>query len=262
MLQLYGGSSPNVKKVSILLEELELAHEYRQVFVWQGENYSAEFTRLNPMRKIPVLVDPAGPDGKPCTVFESGAILIYLAEKSGRFLPRDGAERYAVIQWLMVQMAGIGPLFGQFTHFRRFAPSSGNEYALSRYETASRRLLESLDLQLATNRHVAGEAYSIADMAVYPWTANRAKVWGGDWSGYRNVWRWHDEVSARPAVQRMLEAYKAIEAGDAEAGMRASADDTDRFMGRGRYALGTTSAQAGDTSDGNFYAQFQAKEPR
>jgi GST-like protein len=235
MMLLYGGSSPNVKKVSIMLEELEQPHEYRAINCMRGENYTDEFGRLNPVRKIPVLVDPDGPDGKPCTVFESGAILIYLAEKSGRFLAHDGAARYAALQWLMVQMSGIGPLFGQFTHFRRFAPP-GNDYALARYETAARRMLESLDAQLAANQYVAGDSYSIADMAIYPWTRNRPKVWGGDWSRYANVWRWFDEVDRRPAVVRMNEAYKAIEAREQEEGLKASADEIDRFLGRGRFS--------------------------
>lgn len=261
MLQLYGGSSPNVRKVSILLEELELPHDYRQVFVWKGENYSPEFARMNPLKKIPVLVDSDGPGGRPCTVFESGAILIYLAEKHGRFLPASGSARYAVLQWLMVQMAGIGPMFGQFTHFRRFAPG-GNDYALSRYETQARRMFEALDTQLASNAHVAGEEYSIADMAIYPWTANRDKVWGGVWDQYRNFTRWFETMHARPAVQRMLESYKVIEARDAEAGLSATGEDTDRFMGRGNFAQSSVTAEAGSTADGNFYARFQAKEPR
>jgi len=256
---LYGGSSPNVKKVSIMLEELEQPHEFRDVFVMKGENFAPEFARLNPLRKIPVLVDPDGPEGKACTVFESGAILIYLAEKSARFLPKAGAARYAVLQWLMVQMGGIGPMFGQFTHFRRFAPP-GNDYSLSRYETATRRLFESLDEQLAANAYVAGPEYSIADMAIYPWTANRPKVWGGDWSQYRNVWRWFEEVDARPAVKRMVAAYKAVEARHEKAGLEATPEIIDRFMGRGKFAQSTVAAEAGDTKDGNFYARFQAKE--
>jgi GST-like protein len=256
---LYGGSSPNVKKVSIMLEELAQPHEYHAINCMRGENYSAEFAQLNPVRKIPVLVDPQGPGGKPCTIFESGAILIYLAEKSGKFLPAQGAARYAVLQWLMVQMSGIGPLFGQFTHFRRFAPP-GNDYALARYETAARRMLESLDEQLARNAYVAGDDYSIADMAIYPWTRNRSKVWGGDWSRYASVWRWFEAVDRRPAVARMNEAYKAIEAREQEQGLKASADDIDRFLGRGRFSQSTVTAEAGDTNSGNFYAQFQARD--
>jgi GSH-dependent disulfide-bond oxidoreductase len=258
MIKLYGGSSPNVKKVSIMLEELELPHEYLAVNCMKGENYAAEFAQLNPLRKIPVLVDGDGPGNKPCTVFESGAILIYLAEKSRCFLPAGGAARYAVLQWLMVQMSGIGPLFGQFTHFRRFAPP-GNDYALARYETASRRMLESLDEQLAQQRYVAGDDYSIADMAIYPWTRNRPKVWGGDWSRYTNVWRWFEEVDKRPAVARMNQAYQAIEAREQQEGLKASADDIDRFLGRGRFSQSTVAAEAGDPN-GNFYAQFQARD--
>ena len=263
MLTLYGGSSPNVRKVSILLEELELAHDYQMVYVWKGENYTPAFERMNPVKKIPVLVDPDGPpgaDGQPCTVFESGAILFYLAEKHGRFLPATGAARYAVMQWLMVQMAGIGPMFGQFTHFRRFAPGQ-NDYALARYETQARRMFEALDLQFSKNAYVAGSEYSIADMAIYPWTANRAKVWGGQWDQYKHFTRWFESVHARPAVQRMLEKYKEVEARDAEAGLSASTDETDRFMGRGKFAQSTVKAEAGNTEDGNFYDKFQAKKP-
>lgn len=141
MLTLYGGSSPNVRKVSILLEELELPHDYKMVYVWKGENYTPEFERMNPVKKIPVLVDPDGPrgaDGQPCTVFESGAILFYLAEKHGRFLPASGAARYAVMQWLMVQMAGIGPMFSS-SHTPGALRPGQNDYALARYETQARR---------------------------------------------------------------------------------------------------------------------------
>ena len=261
MLQLYGGSSPNVRKVSILLEELEAPHDYRQVYVWKGENYTPEFERMNPVKKIPVLVDPDGAEGKPVTVFESGAILIYLAEKYRRFLPASGAARYAALQWLMVQMAGIGPMFGQFTHFRRFAPG-GNDYSLARYETQARRLFEALDLRLADNAYLAGDEYSIADMAVYPWTANRAKVWGGNWDQYRNVTRWWESVHARPAVQRMLEKYRKVEADDNAVGLSAEPENVDRFMGRGKYSLASVSNDAGDTTGGNFYARYQAQDKR
>jgi GST-like protein len=235
MLTLYGGSSPNVRKVSILLEELELAHEYHHVNVSGGELYMPQFARLNPMRKIPVLVDSEGPGGEPCTVFESGAILIYLAEKTGRFLPASGAARYAVLEWLMVQMSSIGPAFGQFTHFRRFAPGD-NAYALSRYETQAVTLFEILDARLAQSPFLASEAYSIADMATYPWIDNRHNTWGGSIAPFTNVQRWFDQLSARPAVQRMREAYKAIDARSAQNRLGAPEDNFDQFMGRGDYA--------------------------
>ena len=258
MLTLYGGSSPNVRKVSILLEELELPHAYRHMDVGAGDLWTTEFERLNPLKKIPVLTDADGPGGQPCTIFESGAILIYLAEKSGRFLPSSGAARYAVLQWLMVQMAEIGPAFGQFTHFRRFAPGA-NDYALSRYETQAVTLFETLDGRLAQSRHLAGEDYSIADMATYPWVANRHNTWGGGIDSFANVKRWFDALTARPAIQRMLEAYKSIEAESARSRLAASDDNTDRFMGRGAYAKRWPLDAEGAPRADNLYDQVQQR---
>jgi GST-like protein len=255
MLTLYGGASPNVKKVSILLEELELDHDFQQVDVSGGENHTPEFTRLNPLKKIPVLVDSDGPQGEPCTVFESGAILIYLAEKSGRFLPASGPGRYAVLQWLMVQMASIGPSFGQFTHFRRFAPGV-QDYALSRYETQAVGLFETLDERLAQSPFLAGGDYSIADMATYPWIANRHNTWGGGIDSFAHVRRWFDGLTARPAIQRMLQAYKGIDARSSQLTLAATGDDMDRFMGRGDYAKRWAADAAAPRAD-NLYDQVQ-----
>jgi len=256
MLTLYGGFSPNVRKVSIMLEELELEHDFRQLNVNRGDHHAAEFVRLNPMKKIPVLIDSDGPGGAPITVFESGAILIYLAEKYGRFLPSSGPERYAVLQWLMVQMASIGPAFGQFTHFRRFAPGE-HEYARSRYETQAVELFETLDGRLAQSTYIAGEDYSIADIATYPWIANRHNTWGGGIESFPNVRRWFDLLNERPAIQRMLLAYKPIEAQAARDWQTASADDTDRFMGRGAYAKHWPGADSTAPRADNLYDQVQ-----
>jgi GST-like protein len=256
MLTLYGGSSPNVRKVSILLEEVELEHDYRHMNVHGGELYTADFARLNPMKKIPVLVDSEGPQGEPCTVFESGAILIYLAEKTRRFLPASGASRYCVLQWLMVQMASIGPSFGQFTHFRRFAPGV-HEYALRRYETQAVTLFETLDERLAESQFLGGEDYSIADMATYPWIANRHNTWGGGIESFTNVQRWFDLLTARPAVQRMLQAYAVIQKSSTESMLQATPEETDRFMGRGRYAKSWPGADAQSPRAENIYDRVQ-----
>ena len=171
MIDLYALTSPNVRKVYLMLEELELPYKEIFVDVWKGDNYKPEFRKLNPNGKIPVIVDHDGPGGKPYTVFESGAILMYLADKTGRFLPKDTAARYEVIQWLMIQLTGVGPMFGQLTHFKKFAPP-GNDYSLSRYQTEVLRLYDVLEARLGGSAWLGGPDYSIADIATFPWTAN------------------------------------------------------------------------------------------
>lgn len=235
MIELHGMSSPNVQKVNIMLEELGLPYTLKRVDVWRGENFLPEFTALNPNRKVPVIVDTDGPDGKPCTVFESGAILIYLAEKTGRFLPATGAARYQVLEWLSVQMCGIGPMFGQYTHFRMFAPK-GNDYAESRYRTQAIRLFETLDARLAQFPYLGGEDYSIADIATFPWTRDRSGKWGGDWDIYPNFQRWFDRVAARPAVRRMIETMDRVWAEDLTSINGAPVEIVDRLLGRGDFA--------------------------
>jgi GST-like protein len=232
MLTLFGMSTPNVQKVLIMLEEAGLDYTVRRLDVWKGENYTPEFTRLNPVRKVPVLVDD-GPE--PCTVFESGAILVYLAEKTGRFLPRQGAPRYAVLQWLMVQMSGVGPMFGQYTHYKYYAPP-GNDYSESRYKTQVTRFFEAMDTRLGESEYLGGD-YSIADMAVFPWTRDRNAKWGGNWEQqFPNVWRWHARVKARPAVARMVAVCDRMVAEDAVSIQNASQSIKDRFLGRGEFA--------------------------
>ncbi len=147
MIDFYGLTSPNVQKIFIMLEECGLPYNFKPVDVWASAQHSAEFAKLNPNKKIPVIVDHEGPGGKPYTVFESGAILMYLAEKTGKFMPKDMAKKYDVIQWLMVQMSGIGPAFGNFTHFNLFAPKP-NDYSFSRYKTEMLRLYDLLDERL------------------------------------------------------------------------------------------------------------------
>jgi GST-like protein len=234
MITLYGMSSPNVQKVQILLEETGLPYRLQRIDVWKGENFTPEFIAMNPNKKVPVLIDPDGPDG-PLTVFESGAILIYLAERTGRFLPATGAARYAVLQWLAVQLTGIGPMFGQYSHFRNFAPK-GNDYAESRYKTQAARLFDVLDQRLGQARYLGGDEYSIADISTFPWTRDRNAKWGGEWDVYPNFRRWYEEVKARPAVQRMMAVMDEEWEADKRSIAAAPPDMTDRLLGRGKFA--------------------------
>lgn len=200
MIDLYTWGTPNGRKVSIMLEEVGLPYRVHAIDIMKGDQFTPEYVAINPNSKIPAIVDQDGPGGAPFSVFESGAILIYLAEKTGRFLPTDPAGRYGALQWLMFQMGGFGPMLGQAHHFRRFAPEQ-IPYAVERYSKEAKRLYGVLDKRLAEAEYVAAE-YSIADMALYPWTQR------ADWQGidiaaeFPNVKRWADSLTARPAVQK------------------------------------------------------------
>jgi GST-like protein len=189
MIDFYALTSPNVQKIFILLEELALPYNLIPVDVWKGDQFQPDFLKLNPNGKIPVIVDHEGPGGKPYTVFESGAILLYLAEKTGRFLPTDMAKRYEVMQWLMIQLTGIGPMFGQLTHFKMFAPKDGNEYSLTRYHSEVKRLYELLEKRLAQEPYLGGDDYTVADIATFPWTRNHDQH-GVPWADNPNLARW------------------------------------------------------------------------
>jgi GST-like protein len=212
-IQLYSLPTPNGVKASIMLEETGLASEVHLVNFQSKDQMSPEFMSLNPNNKIPAILDPKGPEGKPLTLFESGAILVYLAEKSGKFMPRDAAGRYEALQWLMFQMGGIGPMFGQLGFFHKFA---GKDYEdkrpRDRYVAESRRLLSVLDQRLEGRDWILGDAYSIADIATFPWVRNLAGFYGaGDlvgFSDFRNIARVLDAFVARPAVARGLEIPK------------------------------------------------------
>src|SRR5580700_7353621 len=203
MIDFYALTSPNVRKIFIMLEEIELPYKTIPVDVWKGDNYDPEFRQINPNGKIPVIVDNEGPGGRPYTVIESGAILMYLADKTGRFLPREMAGRYEVIQWLMVQLTGVGPMFGQLTHFKLFAPP-GSDYSLSRYQTEVRRLYDVLEQRLAASAYLGGPDYTIADMAT---NHQRQDV---SFDDKPNLARWHDAIAARPAVQRAIRKVEAM----------------------------------------------------
>jgi GST-like protein len=202
MLDLYFWTTPNGYKVTILLEELGLPYRVVPVHIGKGEQFNLEFLKINPNNKIPALVDHQAPDGKPFALFESGAIMMYLAEKSGwRFMPADLRRRYEVVEWLMFQMGGIGPMLGQTHHFRRYAKEQ-IPYAIERYTNEATRLYRVLDKRLGETEYLAGD-YSIADMAVYPWL--RPYKWQGqDIAAWPNLQRWYNAVRARPAVQRGL----------------------------------------------------------
>jgi GSH-dependent disulfide-bond oxidoreductase len=207
-LQLYSLPTPNGVKVSIMLEETGLAYEPHLVSFDTNDQLSPEFLSLNPNNKIPAIIDPNGPDGKPLPLFESGAILLYLAEKTGQFLPRDAAARYQAIQWLMFQMGGVGPMFGQVGFFHKFA---GKDYEdkrpRDRYVSEARRLLAVLDKHLESRAWIMDE-YSIADIATFPWINNLVKFYGaGELVGieqFANVNRVLDKFLSRPAVARGL----------------------------------------------------------
>ncbi len=202
MIDLYSWPTPNGHKVHILLEELDLPYRIHGVNIGTGEQFKPEFLRISPNNKIPALVDPDGPGGTPITLFESGAMLIYLAEKTGRFLPASGTARYTTLQWLMWQMGGLGPMLGQAHHFRIYAPEK-IDYAVGRYTNEAKRLYGVMDARLASSTYLAGDDYTIADMAAFPWCRSASNQ-GVDWADYPHAKRWFDAIAARPAVQRGL----------------------------------------------------------
>jgi GST-like protein len=200
MIDLYTFTSPNGRKVSIALEELGLPYTARFVDITKGEQFKPEFLALNPNNKIPAIVDHEGPGGQPFTVFESGAILLYLAEKTGKLLPADVRGRTEAVQWLMFQMSGVGPMLGQLTHFQRYAKEK-LPYAIERYTKESERLLGVLDKHLGQHEYLARE-YSLADIAMYPWLVIAQQFFPELFTSVASVRQYMDRVGARPAVQR------------------------------------------------------------
>ena len=200
MITVYSWPTPNGHKVHIMLEECGLAYQALPVNIGTGEQFAPEFLKISPNNKIPALVDPEGPDGKPLTLFESGAILLYLAGKTGKLLPKTDRQKYAVLQWLMFQMGSVGPMLGQTHHFRLYAPEK-IDYAINRYSNETKRLYGVMDKQLATSAYIAGRSYSIADIAIFPWLRNWHNQ-GIDWADFPHLKEWFDRIAARPAVQR------------------------------------------------------------
>ena len=202
MIELHVWPTPNGLKISIMLEECNLPYKAIPVDIRIGDQFKPDFLKISPNNKIPAIIDTEGPDGKAVAVFESGAILMYLADKCGLFLPKDTAERYQVIQWLFFQMASVGPMFGQFNHFTGdVAPEL--PYAINRYANESNRLMGVIDRRLQEASYIAGD-YSIADMAIFPWVRSYTRK-TKNLGDFPNAKRWFNAVDARPAVKRGLE---------------------------------------------------------
>jgi len=200
MIDVYSWATPNGHKIHIMLEECKLSYRAHPVDIGQGDQFKPEFLAISPNNKIPAMTDSDGPDGKPISLFESGAMLVYLAGKTGKFLGKTDRERYNTLQWLMFQMGGFGPMLGQAHHFRNYA-NDKIEYAINRYTNEAKRLYGVIDTQLGKTPYIAGKSLSIADIAIWPWMRNW-KGQGIDMDALPNVKRWYTELEARPAFQR------------------------------------------------------------
>ena len=203
MIELWTWPTPNGHKVHIALEELELPYKVVPVNIAKGDQFKAEFLAITPNHRIPAIVDPEGPGGQTLTLFESGAILIYLAEKAGKLIPASPLQRLVCLQWLMFQMGGIGPMFGQYNHFKSYAPEP-IPYAVDRYANEVRRLHRVLEKRLSQTAFLAGADYSIADIATFPWVRNPDRR-GVNLEDFPAVRRWHDSIASRAAVKRGVE---------------------------------------------------------
>ncbi len=214
IIQLYSLPTPNGVKVSIALEELDLPYEPHLISFGTNDQKSPEFLSLNPNGRIPAIIDPNGPDGKPLGLFESGAILVYLAEKTGKLIPSDAAARYETLEWVFFQMAGVGPMFGQFGHFFKFAADkvANNSYPVERYRDEAKRLLSVLEARLQGRDWIMGDEYTIADITTFPWVRGVDVFYGGrevlELESFPAVMAWLDRALARPASQRGLNVPK------------------------------------------------------
>jgi len=200
MIEVFSWPTPNGHKVHIMLEECKLPYTVKAVNIGTGDQFDPAFLKISPNNKIPAMVDSDGPDGKPIALFESGAILLYLASKTGKFLPKSDRQKFEVLQWLMFQMGGVGPMLGQAHHFRMYAPEK-LPYAVDRYTNEAKRLYGVMDTQLAGRKFIAGNSYSIADIAIFPWLRSWQNQ-GIDWADFPHLKDWFDRIAARPAVQR------------------------------------------------------------
>ncbi len=199
-IDVYSWPTPNGHKIHIMLEECGLPYRAHPINIGKGEQFESAFLDISPNNKIPAITDPQGPDGQPISVFESGAILVYLAGKTGRFLPQGDRARYKVLEWLMFQMGSVGPMLGQAHHFRMYAPEK-LPYAIDRYTNEANRLYGVIDKQLATHAFIAGDEYSIADIAIFPWLRSWENQ-GIVLSDYPHLQKWFDGIAVRPAVER------------------------------------------------------------
>ena len=200
MIDLYSWATPNGHKVHIMLEECGLSYKVHPIDIGVGDQFKPEFLKISPNNKMPAMVDQDGPGGKPMSLFESGAILLYLASKTGKFLPADIRDRWSTLQWLMFQMGGVGPMLGQAHHFRNYAQVK-IPYAIDRYVNEANRIYGVIDRRLAQSPYIACDEYTIADMAIWPWLRLPDKQ-GVDKADFPHFCRWFDKIAARPAVQR------------------------------------------------------------
>jgi GST-like protein len=200
MIEVYSWATPNGHKIHIMLEECGLAYRAIPVDIGKGDQFRPEFLAISPNNKIPAIVDPDGPDGKPISMFESGAILLYLAAKTGRFLPQDLRGKYRTMEWLMFQMGSVGPMLGQAHHFRLYAPEKIG-YAVDRYSNEARRIYQVIDKRLETSRFIAADDYTIADIAIFPWLRSW-KNQGIVLEEFPALKAWFEGIAARPAVER------------------------------------------------------------
>ncbi|ANH73308.1 MULTISPECIES: glutathione binding-like protein [Ralstonia] len=202
MIDVYSWATPNGHKVHIMLEECGLPYRIHGINISTGDQFKPDFLKISPNNKIPAIVDQDGPDGQPISLFESGAILLYLAGKTGKFIPEDVRGKYEVLQWLMFQMGGVGPMLGQAHHFRIYAPEK-IEYAVNRYSNEAKRLYGVIDKRLSESKYLGGADYSIADIATWPWLRSW-KNQGIELSDYPKLQRWFEAIEERPAVQRAV----------------------------------------------------------
>jgi GST-like protein len=238
MFELLGMNSPNVLKLVLMLEECGLEYRLRHVDVFAGQQFTPEFLAISPNNKVPVLIDRRG--AEPFAVFESAAALLYLSEVSGRMLPADPQQRSRALSWLMIQTASVGPMFGQYVHFFRYAPEDQRGYGLRRYESEAARILGVLERRLAESPYIAGDDYGLADMATLPWIRTADSLFPlfqdkAAWNAFPALRRWFDAGLARPATQRAVPALEALLPDDMAAFGRADGDAIDRFCGRGRH---------------------------
>ena len=236
MIKLNAFTSPNVVKVFVALEELNLPYEIEPVDVLLGKQFEPDFVKLNPNAKVPVIIDSAGPGDQPYTCFESGAILLYLAEKTGQLLPEDTVAKYDAIQWLMVQMSTVGPMYGQCIHFTRFAPRDGNDYARSRYMSQAVRVFEAIERRLVASRWLTGAEYGIADIATWPWARSIPTFLSAEtMERLPATMQWIATIGDRPAVKTALTKVEDLRA-TLTPPDRATPEQIDRFFARGRFA--------------------------
>ena len=230
MIDFYALTSPNVQKIFLMLEECGLQYNVKPVDVWAGKQYEPEFLKINPLAKVPAIVDHDGPAGKPYALIESGAILLYLAEKTGKLIPHDPVKRYDTIQWLMVQVANVGPMFGQLVHWSKFAPQP-QEYGNMRYRSQVVKLYDLYEERLKSNPYIAGADYTIADIAAWPWLRN-VQLLGIDLGKFPAVKKYVEGIEARPAAKKMLSILPTLKSSRDNA----TDDNKDRFFSRGKYA--------------------------